>query len=130
MTKDVELIGTGYRPSPPSPLSAITRYVPRLLPRLPGSIAGLIGGTALFQIICYHPNFPAVPAEHWVIGACPPGPDQFRFAIPIRSAPGRRCLGRWFCNAAFALAVLSSLNTCTNLGAGRHRHRPAPPYPP
>ena len=86
----------------------ITRYVPRLFPRLPGSIAGLIGGTALFQIICYHPNFPAAPA-HWVIGALP-GPDQFRFAAHWFSAwqtlPWPLVL-----NAAFALAVLSSLNT-------------------
>jgi SulP family sulfate permease len=40
--------------------------------RIPGSIAGLIGGTALFQIIVHvnrsHP--PTVP-QHWVIGALP-----------------------------------------------------------
>ncbi|HRD50686.1 MAG: SLC26A/SulP transporter family protein [Candidatus Competibacter sp.] len=86
----------------------ITRYAPRLFPRLPGPIAGLIGGTVLFQIALYHPNVPAAP-DHWVIGALP-SPDQFRVAAHSFHAwlalPWPLLL-----NAAFALAVLSSLNT-------------------
>lgn len=86
----------------------ITRYAPRLFPRLPGPIAGLIGGTVLFQIILHHPNSPAAP-DHWVIGALP-SPDQFHFAAHSFTA-WRALPWPLVLNAAFALAVLSSLNT-------------------
>lgn len=86
----------------------ITRYAPRLSPSLPGPIAGLIGGTAIFQIILHSLNLPTMP-EHWVIGALP-GLSEFRFAAGSFAAwselPWPLAL-----HAAFALAVLSSLNT-------------------
>lgn len=86
----------------------VARFIPRLLPRIPGSIAGLIGGTALFQIIVHANGLTVVP-QHWVIGALP-ALSEFRPAVGA--------LGSWLAlpwplllQAAFALAVLSSLNT-------------------
>lgn len=86
---------------------AITRYAPRLLPGLPGSIAGLIGGAALFQMILYLTGQSA--QSHWVIGALP---GLAGLELPLRQFAGWTQLP-WplLLQAAFALAVLSSLNT-------------------
>jgi SulP family sulfate permease len=87
---------------------AITRYAPRLLPRLPGAIAGLIGATALFQIMVQLAGPPVIPA-HWTIGVLP---GLAGFDLNLHPFPGWR---EWpwplLLQAAFALAVLSSLNT-------------------
>ena len=86
----------------------IARYAPRIFPRLPGPIAGLLGGTALFQIGLHYAGPRPIP-EHWVIGALP-GPAQFHLATDSLAAwpnlPWPLIL-----HAAFALAVLCSLNT-------------------
>ncbi|HRD68076.1 MAG TPA: SulP family inorganic anion transporter [Candidatus Competibacter sp.] len=86
----------------------IARYVPRLMPRIPGSIAGLLGGTLLFQIVVRVAGLPTVP-QHWIIGTIPTL-SEFRFAVGSLSLwptlPWPLIL-----HAAFALAVLSSLNT-------------------
>lgn len=86
---------------------AITRYAPRLLPRLPGAIAGLIGGAALFQMTLYLTGQSA--QSHWVIGALP---GLAGLDLPLRQFAGWTQLP-WplLLQAAFALAVLSSLNT-------------------
>lgn len=86
----------------------IARYVPRLAPRIPGSIAGLAGGTLLFQTVVHAADLPVVP-QHWVIGAAP-ALSEFRSAVgSLDSWPDLP----WplILHAAFALAVLSSLNT-------------------
>ena len=86
----------------------IARFVPRFIPFIPGPIAGLLGGAALFQIgIHYAGPFPM--PEHWTIGALP-APTEFRLATdPFAAWPALP----WplILHAAFALAVLSSLNT-------------------
>ncbi len=86
----------------------ITRYAPRLLPNLPGPIAGLIGGTLLFQIVLHYLNGSTL-LNHWVIGALP-GPSEFRFAAGSIAAWLELPWPLVF-HAAFALAILSSLNT-------------------
>ena len=87
---------------------AITRYAPRVLPGLPGPIAGLFGATALFQIVVHLAGLPTIPA-HWTIGVLPglAGLDLnlYRFA-GWSELPWALLL-----QAGFALAVLSSLNT-------------------
>ncbi|MDS4070487.1 MAG: SulP family inorganic anion transporter [Candidatus Competibacter sp.] len=86
----------------------ITRYAQRLLPFVPGPIAGLIGATALFQAILPFADQPSTPA-HWVIGTLPglSGLRPHLDAFLVRShLPWMLIL-----QAAFALAVLSSLNT-------------------
>lgn len=86
----------------------IARYAPRIFPRLPGPIAGLLGSTVLFQIGLHYAGPRPIP-EHWVIGALP-GPAQFHLATDSLAAwpslPWPLIL-----HAAFALAVLCSLNT-------------------
>lgn len=86
----------------------IARFVPRLLPFVPGPIAGLLGGTALFQLILRHAGLPPMPA-HWVIGALPT-PTEFHPATGI-FAVGSALPWPLILHAAFALAVLCSLNT-------------------
>ena len=87
---------------------ATARFAPRFIPWLPGPIAGLIGGTALFQLTIRYAGLPPAPA-HWVIGALP-APADFRLALDSLAAwadlPWPLIL-----HAAFALAVLCSLNT-------------------
>lgn len=89
---------------------SVARVIPRFLPRIPGPIAGLLAGTALFQFIIAMVHLPAVP-EHWVVGALPTLSELHRAALP-------RSLEDWpalpwpvILHAAFALAILSSLNT-------------------
>ncbi|MCP5451167.1 MAG: SLC26A/SulP transporter family protein [Gammaproteobacteria bacterium] len=84
------------------------RYAPHYLPDVPGPIVGLFGGTAFYQIVLYIANPPTVP-KHWVIGTLPKL-SEFHLAIDQFAAwpslPWPLIL-----HAAFALAVLSSLNT-------------------
>ncbi len=87
---------------------AIARYAPRILPRLPGPIAGLLGGTALFQIGIHYAGPHPMP-EHWVIGILP-GPAEFHLATDALAA-WPKLPWSLILHAAFALAVLCSLNT-------------------
>ena len=92
---------------------AAARLIPRLLPHLPGAIAGLLVGTALFHSLLWVAGRPVAP-EHWVVGALPAltqlplagWPDQVWQSAFWRALPWSVIL-----HAAFALAVLSSLNT-------------------
>lgn len=84
------------------------RYSPRFFTGVPGPIAGLISGAALFQIIAHYPNGFVIP-EHWVVGALP-HLAEFRFAAGSIAAWLELPWSLVF-HAAFALAVLSSLNT-------------------
>lgn len=86
----------------------ITRYLPRFAPSIPGPLVGLLGGATLFQIILQTTDLPGAP-EHWVIGALP-APADFQFA---GNSPASWPTLPWplILHAAFALAVLSSLNT-------------------
>ncbi len=92
---------------------AAARLLPRWLPHLPGAIAGLLIGAALFHGWLWLAGLPAAP-EHWVVGALPAltqlplagWPDQVWQSAFWRGLPWSVIL-----HAAFALAVLSSLNT-------------------
>ncbi|MBE2294475.1 MAG: SLC26A/SulP transporter family protein [Phycisphaerales bacterium] len=86
-----------------------TRYAPRYLsPDVPGPLLGLFGGTAFYQIVLYTANPPAVP-KHWVIGTLPKL-SEFHIAID-QFATWPNLPWSLILHAAFALAVLSSLNT-------------------
>lgn len=87
---------------------AMARFAPRFIPWLPGPIAGLIGGTALFQGAIHLAGLSPASA-HWVIGALPE-PESFRLAL---DSPAAWADLPWplILHAAFALAVLCSLNT-------------------
>ncbi|MDS4030757.1 MAG: SulP family inorganic anion transporter [Candidatus Contendobacter sp.] len=87
---------------------ATARFAPRFIPWLPGPIAGLIGGTALFQGALHSAGLSPTPA-HWVIGALPElGGVHLALDTPAAwvDLPWPLIL-----HAAFALAVLCSLNT-------------------
>ncbi|MBK8509553.1 MAG: SulP family inorganic anion transporter [Candidatus Competibacter sp.] len=86
----------------------IARFLPRRLPRFPGPIAGLIGGTALFQLLM-HTAGPEIAPPHWVIGAMPAF-SEFR---PAFQTLAQSAALPWplILQAAFTLAVLASLNT-------------------
>ena len=86
----------------------IARYAPRFVPLIPGPIAGLFGGTTLFQVLIHFADLPTMPA-HWVVGALPQV-SEFHFAV---NSPALWPTLPWplILQAAFALAVLSSLNT-------------------
>jgi len=86
----------------------IARFFPRRLPRFPGPIAGLIGGTALFQLLM-HTAGPEIAPPHWVIGAMPAF-SEFR---PAFQTLAQSAALPWplILQAAFTLAVLASLNT-------------------
>ncbi|MBL8250203.1 MAG: SLC26A/SulP transporter family protein [Candidatus Competibacter sp.] len=86
----------------------IARYLPRRLPRVPGPIAGLIGGTALFHILLRAAGPDSAP-PHWVIGALPPF-SEFRPAFQSLAQSPTLPWPLIF-QAAFTLAVLASLNT-------------------
>jgi SulP family sulfate permease len=83
---------------------AIT-FVPRWLPRVPGTVAGLITGTAVFYLISNLLDT-AVPAD-WVVGKLPHAVSlELPFNAPIDNIP-------WIVviMASLALAVLASLDT-------------------
>ena len=103
------------------------RYAPRFIPNIPGPLVGLIGGTVFYQTILYLTNPPSVP-PYWVIGALPQW-SEFHLAVDQftvwPSLPWSLIL-----HAAFALAVLSSLNTLltaviadTTTGQRHNAHR-------
>lgn len=87
----------------------LARFGPRWLPGLPGPIAGLLGGAALFHLLLPYAALPSPAPDHWVVGALP-GPDQVRLALDSFTT-GLNLPWLLILKAAFALAVLSSLNT-------------------
>jgi SulP family sulfate permease len=84
------------------------RLIPRYPPHIPGPIAGLLAGTAIFQIIVAIAPSLTIP-DYWVVGALP-ALSKLHLAVPPlddwRVLPWPVIL-----HAAFALAILSSLNT-------------------
>ena len=86
----------------------LARYLPRRLPRLPGPVAGLLGGTVLFHLLIQTAG-PEVTPPHWIIGAMPPF-SEFR---PALQSLAQTSMLPWplVLQAAFTLAILSSLNT-------------------
>lgn len=87
----------------------VTRYLPRIQPGIPGAIAGLIGGAAIFQLGGYLIGLPAVP-DHWVIGALP-SLAGIHLAFDPFTYSWAQLPWLLILQAAFALAVLASLNT-------------------
>ncbi len=88
---------------------AMARFAPRFIPWLPGPIAGLLGGTALFQATLHFTALSPAPA-HWVIGTLPE-PGSFHPAPASLVAAWSDLPWSLVLHAAFALAVLCSLNT-------------------
>lgn len=86
----------------------IARYAGRLLPSIPGPIAGLCGGTVAFQLMLAFSGLPQTP-PHWIIGDLPQLTELHILAfsgINWDTLPWPLLL-----QAAFTLAILSSLNT-------------------
>jgi SulP family sulfate permease len=82
------------------------QYAPRLVPAVPGVIAGLIGGAVVFHLIVWLGPGPAPPS--WVVAGLPE-PDELSvgFALEhLRHLP-------WLVvvSSALALAVLCAINT-------------------
>lgn len=103
------------------------RYAPRFIPNIPGPLVGLIGGTVFYQTILYLTSPPSVPA-YWVIGTLPQW-SEFHLAIDQFTVWPSLPWSLIF-HAAFALAVLSSLNTLltaviadTTTGQRHNAHR-------
>ncbi|HOB63435.1 MAG TPA: SulP family inorganic anion transporter [Candidatus Competibacteraceae bacterium] len=88
----------------------IARYASRFLPGIPGPIVGLLGGTALFQLMLALTDLPAAP-PHWVIGALPGLTALHSLALTPSAIDWDALPWPLLLQAAFALAVLSSLNT-------------------
>ncbi|MEQ8660400.1 MAG: cyclic nucleotide-binding domain-containing protein, partial [Gammaproteobacteria bacterium] len=82
------------------------RLAPRLLPRVPGPIAGLVLGTLVFHVLAM--QHPGAPPAHWMIGAVP----GFDGAGLTLAGAGFGALP-WavILPAAAALAVLAALDT-------------------
>jgi len=102
----------------------IVTYTPRILPAIPGTISGLIGGSLIFQGLLLFTSQP-VP-EAWIIGLLP-GPETMHFGISLTVA---QQLPWWLIIfSALALAVLASLDTLltaviADIGTGvRHNAR-------
>ncbi|NJM12672.1 MAG: SulP family inorganic anion transporter [Synechococcaceae cyanobacterium SM1_2_3] len=87
----------------------LTRYGPRVLPRLPGAIIGLIGGAAIFHLGSYVADLPA-PPDHWVIGILP-HLSAIHWPLDPFTYSWSQLPWSLILYAAFALAVLASLNT-------------------
>jgi len=84
----------------------VMSWVPRWLPALPSTIAGLLGGTLLFHLlVLFHPG--AIP-DAWVIGTIPG-----REAIQFDFDPARFAALPWgiVVTSGLALALLASLDT-------------------
>ena len=85
---------------------ALVRFVPRWVPYLPGTIAGLVGGTLFFQLAAgLSPH--GIP-DGWVVGALP-GVEAFGLrptGTSLRALPWSTLL-----LPAATLAVLASLDT-------------------
>ena len=80
--------------------------IPRWLPSIPGSVAGLICGIAAFYLFSVIVPGDIVPA--WLIGQLP-GPDSIRFSVPtdvFSDIPWAILVP-----ASMALAVIASLDT-------------------
>lgn len=84
----------------------LVRYAPRRLPRVPGAIIGLLGGTLLFQLLI--PFGPGPAPAVWVVGALP---SALNFQLPLEPAGWQALPWPLVLNSALALAVLASLNT-------------------
>ncbi len=93
------------------PLTAVFTYacmslLPRWLPKVPGTIAGLFGGTLLFQFLAW--MGPGEVPGAWVIGTLP-GLDAVQLGMEtavVRELPLKTLLF-----SSLALAVLASLDT-------------------
>ncbi|MFO1371438.1 MAG: SulP family inorganic anion transporter [Candidatus Competibacteraceae bacterium] len=84
----------------------LVRYAPRLLPRIPGAIIGLLGGTLLFQLLIQlGPG--AVPAA-WVVGALP---SVLNLQLPLQPTGWEALPWPLVLQSALALAMLASMNT-------------------
>lgn len=85
---------------------ALCALVPRRLPAVPGTIAGLVGGTVLFQLLRL-PGPGAVPAA-WLIGSLPaPGAAHAGVSLAALAELPWGIVLVW----SLALAVLASLDT-------------------
>ncbi|RME32843.1 MAG: SulP family inorganic anion transporter, partial [Gammaproteobacteria bacterium] len=85
---------------------ACMSLVPRWLPMVPGTIAGLIGGTLLFQLLVQ--LGPAAVPGPWVIGTLP-GLESVH--VGLETAAIRELPLRIILLSSLALAVLASLDT-------------------
>lgn len=85
---------------------AIMYFIPKWFPLVPNTIAGLIGGTAVFHVLLA--AAPGNVPEKWTIGALP-GLDAIGFGISATALAGMP----WpiIVASAMALAVLASLDT-------------------
>ncbi len=81
-------------------------FIPRWLPFIPGTVAGLIGGTVAFYLLLWVTSSDV--ANHWVIGQLP-GPDSINIGVSTKLFEGLP----WniIIAASMALAVLASLDT-------------------
>ena len=85
---------------------AIVAYTPRVLPAVPGTIAGLVGGSIVFQgLILLVPT--AVP-EAWTIGALP-GAESIKIVFTPSALKDLPWIIIFI--SGLALAVLASLDT-------------------
>lgn len=85
---------------------ATVALVPKWLPKIPGTVAGLIIGSIVFHIVMF--GFSATTPEQWLIGV-PPSFSNLQFGLDwslVSDLP-------WFIiiSSAAALAILSSLDT-------------------
>jgi SulP family sulfate permease len=80
--------------------------LPKKFPALPGTLAGLIAGTAVFH--AYTRLGGITPHPQWMVGALP-GFDGIRFGTPLHRLHGLP----WgiIVGTAFSFALLASLNT-------------------
>jgi len=85
---------------------ALVHYVPRFLPAVPGTIAGLVGGTLAFQGLALLGPAP-VPAG-WIIGSLP-GPGSIHLGFDVHALHTLPVFSVF--TSALALAMLASLNT-------------------
>lgn len=98
--------------------------VPKKWPAIPGTIAGLLGGTMVFHLLALLGPGP-VP-EKWMIGSLP-GPDAIKIGLSVSDLS--QIPWTALCVSAAALAVLASLDTLltsviADVGTGsRHNAR-------
>jgi SulP family sulfate permease len=80
--------------------------LPKKFPALPGTLAGLIAGAAVFHTYTWLGGM--TPHAQWMVGALPEL-DNIRFGIPLQLLPN----APWgiIVSTALSLALLASLNT-------------------
>ena len=102
----------------------IVALTPRLLPGVPGTIAGLVGGSLIYQLLLLLVSRPA--PQSWLIGALP-GPASIHPGIALASL--QHLPWGVVLVSALALSVLASLDTLltaviADIGTGvRHNAR-------